>query len=78
MNKYNEYINYHKIPLNKDKIIKYYCNAITYSYKQASKTLPKGNGRPNPIYWCTTELENLLEERNIAWEKATKSNEEED
>ena len=67
-NNYNEFINNNKIPSNRTGLINYYSKAIIYSYNKASKSLPKGNGRLNPIYWCTTELENLLEERTLAWE----------
>ena len=68
--------------LRQDRVITGFCHSIVVqwihsgnkvSIEETAKELPQGC-RPDPICWCTDKLEELLEQRNEAWEMAMTTN----
>lgn len=51
----------------------YWDQAIQNEFTQASKELPHGC-RPDPIHWCTNELEEMLQAQTESWTYAMSSN----
>ena len=66
---YDDYLRKHPCPNDDVRAVFYLDNALRFAFQQAAKELPKGC-RPDPICWCTTELEELLDARNEAWATA--------
>jgi potassium voltage-gated channel Eag-related subfamily H protein 8 len=75
---YDDYLYKNACPLSKTQQVHYYERALQYAFREASKILPRGNGHPDPICWCTDKLEELLERRNQAWATASSTRDEQD